>query len=164
MSEYDYKVIAAPTKGVKAKGLKSTEDRFANAIELTINEMASQGWEYQRAEALPSVERSGLTSSKTVWHNLLVFRKAKPTPAAAEAPARTTPVVADPPLTAQPKAEEPQAPEIVSPQTPEDDASKSEGATRMLKDNGVEELSEVSGVTNSLKTLAQSRNASKTDD
>lgn len=79
MPEYEYKVIAAPTKGVKAKGIKSVEDRFSNALELKMNEMAAEGWEYQRAEALPSIERSGLTSTKTTWHNVLVFRRLKDT-------------------------------------------------------------------------------------
>lgn len=76
MSVYEYRVIAAPTKGIKAKGIRSAEDRFSHALEMKMNEMAALGWEYQRAEALPSIERSGLTSTKTAWHNVLVFRRA----------------------------------------------------------------------------------------
>ena len=75
MSEYEYKVVAAPTKGVKAKGVRTAEDRFSHALETKMNELAAEGWEYRRAEALPSVERSGLPSTKTVWHNVLVFRR-----------------------------------------------------------------------------------------
>jgi hypothetical protein len=81
MSEYEYRVIPAPTKGVKAKGKRSAEDRFCNALEIRMNEMAADGWEYHRADILPSVERAGLTSTKTKWHNLLVFRRQKPLPA-----------------------------------------------------------------------------------
>ena len=40
-----------------------------------MNEMGANGWEYQRAETLPSVERTGLTGSTTEWRNLLVFRR-----------------------------------------------------------------------------------------
>lgn len=76
MPVWEYKVVAAPTKGQKAKGVKTPEARFAHALETFMNELAAEGWEYQRAETLPSVERSGLTKSTTEWRNLLVFRRA----------------------------------------------------------------------------------------
>ncbi|MGC3936555.1 DUF4177 domain-containing protein [Roseobacter sp. EG26] len=153
MPQYEYKVISAPTRGIRAKGIKAPEDRFSRALEDVINQLASEGWEYQRAETLPSVERSGLTSSTTNWRNVLVFRRGRPD-VAPKAPAVE-------PETATPIRQEPV---IVQPKTPEDDASKSEGASRMLSDNGVEEASEVSGMTNSLKQLAASRNPDKTED
>jgi len=62
-------------KGQKAKGLRSPESRFANGIEAVLNQMGAQGWEYLRAELLPSEERQGLTGSTTNWRNLLVFRR-----------------------------------------------------------------------------------------
>jgi hypothetical protein len=65
MSTYQYRVIPAPSKGLKAKGVKDPESRFSNTIEDLMNLMGSQGWEFQRAETLPSVERSGLTGSTT---------------------------------------------------------------------------------------------------
>lgn len=152
---YDYRVVPAPTKGVKAKGLKTAEARFALALEEVMNEMAAEGWEYQRTETLPSTERSGLTSTATQWRNLLVFRK--------EAAAKESA-----PLLAldKPRASALRKPPLVAarPQTPEDDASESEGATHMLRDNGVEEVSEVSGITNSLKRLAATRNVAKPKD
>ncbi|MFK7763746.1 MAG: DUF4177 domain-containing protein [Roseobacter sp.] len=77
---YEYKVIAAPTRGVKAKGVRSAEARFSNALEQTMNELAAAGWEYQRAETLPSTERSGLASTTTTWRNVLVFRRPMPFP------------------------------------------------------------------------------------
>ncbi|ETW12638.1 hypothetical protein ATO8_11489 [Roseivivax marinus] len=76
MPNYEYKVLPAPSRGEKAKGVKGNEARFAHAIEKLMNEMASGGWEYQRAETLPSEERSGLTGSVTVWRTMLVFRRA----------------------------------------------------------------------------------------
>ncbi|WP_299965359.1 DUF4177 domain-containing protein [uncultured Roseobacter sp.] len=75
MTDYQYKVIAAPAKGLKARGIKTPEARFAHAVEEVLNEMARDGWEYQRAEALPSQERAGFASTTTNWRNLLVFRK-----------------------------------------------------------------------------------------
>ena len=76
MSGWEYKVVPAPTKGVKARGIKGADGRFAHALETLMNEMASDGWEFQRAETLPSVERSGLTGSTTEWRNVMVFRRA----------------------------------------------------------------------------------------
>lgn len=149
MPQYQYRVISAPNRGVKAKGVKTPEDRFSHALEEVMNRMAVEGWEYQRAETLPSVERSGLTSTTTNWRNVLVFRKLMEEELAA--PADLPPVEA--------RAE----PQITTPQSPDDDASQSAGASRMLTDNGVEEPSDVSGMTSSLKQLAANRKAEKSD-
>ena len=86
MPQYDYRVIPAPTKGRKAKGVKSPEGRFANTIEIVMNDMSVHGWEFLRAETLPSEERTGLTSSHTTYRTLLVFRRPKPSDAAPFAP------------------------------------------------------------------------------
>lgn len=72
---YEYRVIPAPVKGTKAKGAKTAEDRFALTLQEAMNTMAGDGWEFLRAETLPSEERSGLTGRKTVYHNMLVFRR-----------------------------------------------------------------------------------------
>ncbi|WP_299944915.1 DUF4177 domain-containing protein [uncultured Ruegeria sp.] len=76
MQRYEYKVVPAPQKGTKAKGVKTPEGRFATSIEQLLNQIGQDGWEYQRAELLPSEERSGLTGSTTNWRNVLVFRRA----------------------------------------------------------------------------------------
>ncbi|MBK5945944.1 hypothetical protein CCR83_05620 [Rhodobacter veldkampii DSM 11550] len=75
MTAYDYKVIPAPPRAEKARGLKTAEDRHAHTLTLALNEMARDGWEYLRADVLPIEERSGLTSRSTVYHTLLVFRR-----------------------------------------------------------------------------------------
>jgi hypothetical protein len=72
---FEYKIVPAPAKVQKNKGIKTPEDRFAHTLEEVLNEMAAEGWEYQRAETLPSQERAGLTSTVTEWRNVLVFRK-----------------------------------------------------------------------------------------
>ncbi|WP_420005796.1 DUF4177 domain-containing protein [Arenibacterium sp. LLYu02] len=185
MQTYEYKVVPAPNKGKKARGVKTPEARFAFGIEEVLNEMAADGWEFQRAEMLPSEERSGLTGTKTNWRNLLVFRRAlsaasatrpsfvaaaepalatganvaaaateapQQVPAAetiAELPRVTAPVARHAPepapLTAT--AGDPEAP-------PEAVAIPGPGARKMISDDGVEELSPVSGLTAALKARA----------
>jgi len=76
---YEYKVVPAPARGLKAKGVKTAEDRFANALQTAMNELAVDGWEYLRADTLPCEQREGLLSKTTVYQNMLVFRRAKVT-------------------------------------------------------------------------------------
>lgn len=80
---YEYKVVPAPTRGQKGKGVKGSEGRFANALELHMNTLAAEGWEFMRAETLPHEERSGLTSTTTTYRTVFVYRRA----AASEEPA-----------------------------------------------------------------------------
>jgi len=106
MQGYEYKVVPAPVRGEKVKGLKGTEARFAHTLTQLINQLAADGWEYQRAETLPCEERTGLTRSLTVLSvNLLVFRRPLAQPAA-EPPVRTA---------AQPAAAAPVPPPFVPP-------------------------------------------------
>lgn len=72
---YEYSVIAAPTRTEKAREAKTPTDRYALALTATLNRMAAEGWDYLRADVLPSEERSGLTGRATVYHNVLVFRR-----------------------------------------------------------------------------------------
>jgi hypothetical protein len=76
MAIFEYKVIPAPVSGKRAKGVKGADGRFANALSETINELASAGWEYVRAESLPSVERQGMMRKRhEAYQNVLVFRR-----------------------------------------------------------------------------------------
>ncbi|WP_116083988.1 DUF4177 domain-containing protein [Tropicimonas sp. IMCC34011] len=75
MPRYEYKVVPAPERGTKVKGLKTTPDRFAYALEELMNELGAKGWDYVRADTLPCEERSGLASRKTTYQNMLVFRR-----------------------------------------------------------------------------------------
>lgn len=79
MTRFEYKVVPAPTSGLKAKGVKSSEARFANALETLMNELGQDGWDYVRADTLPCEERSGLTGRVTKYQNMLVFRRARDT-------------------------------------------------------------------------------------
>ena len=154
MQAFEYKVVPAPAKGTKAKGVKTPEARFANSIELLLNELAAEGWEFQRAELLPSEERSGLTGSTTNWRNVMVFRRALAAEQPAAAPVQEQPAQppefrhSEPPLTAA--AGDPQAP-------PEAAQVPGPGAAKMQADDGVEELSPVSGMTAALKKRAEQK-------
>ncbi len=75
MPRYEYRVIAAPQRGEKAHGLKTTGERFAQALMTTMNALGAEGWDYVRADTLPCDERSGLTGTKTTFQNMLVFRR-----------------------------------------------------------------------------------------
>ncbi|MFA8384381.1 MAG: DUF4177 domain-containing protein [Pelagibaca sp.] len=118
---FEYKVVPAPVKGIKAKGVKTPEARFALGVEQAINELAAKGWEYQRSDVLPSTERVGLTGMETHWRTLLVFRRAlapQPQDAALEdVPRIAPPLRAEPVLKAAPAAAAP----AVSSAVPEGD-------------------------------------------
>ncbi len=86
MLRYEFKVVPAPKRGEKARGVKTTEDRFALALANLMNDLGRDGWDYVRADALPVEERVGFTGSKTTYHNMLVFRRPLET-ATEEAPA-----------------------------------------------------------------------------
>ncbi|MCF2904325.1 DUF4177 domain-containing protein [Octadecabacter sp. CECT 8868] len=76
MTGFEYKVVPAPMRGLKAKGVKGTPARFANALQSVMNELGAEGWEYQRTDTLPVEERQGLTGKSTSFQNMLVFRRA----------------------------------------------------------------------------------------
>ena len=75
MQRFEFKVIPAPKRGEKARGVKTTEDRFALALTTLMNQLGAEGWDYVRADALPCEERVGLTGTKTTFQNVLVFRR-----------------------------------------------------------------------------------------
>lgn len=167
MPRYEYKVVPAPQKGLKAKGVRSAEARFSNVLETLMNAMGEGGWEYQRSDTLPSIERAGITSTTTEWRNVLVFRRLRETAAEGFAP-ELLPPPSEPAETAS-DAPEPAAgtapkdsvspPEQPAPETLDSaDAAASNDA-----DNGVEDTADVSGSTSPLEKHAAIRNAAKTE-
>ncbi|MBU2982850.1 DUF4177 domain-containing protein [Lentibacter algarum] len=72
---FEYKVVPAPKRGIKAKGVKTHEARFSHALQQLMNEEAAAGWEFSRAETLPSEEKSGFRSATVVYRSVLIFRK-----------------------------------------------------------------------------------------
>ncbi len=116
MPTYEFRVLPAPKAGLKAKGVRSNEDRFAHALETLMNEMGAQGWDYVRADTLPAEERQGLTGRTTVYQNMLVFRREIQVVQAA-APLRIPefPVMAPPGVAAPIRFADPEATVIPAP-------------------------------------------------
>ena len=115
MSSFEYTAVPAPIRSEKAKAAKTPAERYALTLTDAINQMAADGWEYLRAETLPSEERSGLTGRTTLFHNLLIFRRPKAAAikprALTEAEAKpAAPAPAAPPTTTPPKAQDKPAP------------------------------------------------------
>ena len=163
MPRYEYKVVPAPTKGLKAKGVKTAEARFSHVLQELMNGLAGYGWEYQRAETLPSIERSGLTSSTTEWRNVLVFRRLRENDIEAFAPE-----LLPPPAIAIPTPEKAASDAQEAPAEPEDETHSgtpqdAEDATDDPWDNGVEDTSDIKGVSATLGAYAASRKDAKTD-
>ena len=109
MQRFEYKVIPAPKRGEKARGVKTTEERFAYALTLLMNELGADGWDYVRADALPCEERVGLTGTKTTFQNVLVFRRMV-TLAEAEAPPQARLLLQEPPAAPAPRLGPAEAP------------------------------------------------------
>ncbi|KPQ06763.1 MAG: hypothetical protein HLUCCA12_09150 [Rhodobacteraceae bacterium HLUCCA12] len=72
---YEYKVIPAPQRAAKVKGLKTTGERFAHLLEVALNDVSATGWDFLRAETLPCEERKGLTGTAKSFQTVLVFRR-----------------------------------------------------------------------------------------
>ena len=118
MQAFEYKAIPAPGRGKKARGVKTTEDRFALAITEALNEMAAEGWDYVRAETLPCEERKGLARTQTTDQFILIFRRRARESAGAPAPL-TLGQPAPAPARREPAISRPQpAPEATPPGDP----------------------------------------------
>jgi hypothetical protein len=74
---FEYKVIPAPARAEKIRGLRTTTERFAHVLTQAINAEADEGWEYVRAETLPCEERKGLMGgTRRTTEVVLIFRRA----------------------------------------------------------------------------------------
>lgn len=121
MTRFEYTVIPAPSRGEKIRGAKSPAERFAAALATAINDMAAEGWDYLRAETLPTEERHGLTGRAITYHNVLVFRRplaaATPLPQIERSPVEAT-ATATPPEDSPrrpPEADFPARPPLAAP-------------------------------------------------
>lgn len=146
MPRYEYKVVPAPNKGLKGKNVKGAEARFSHALQDLMNGLSGYGWEYQRAETLPSIERAGLTGSTTEWRNVLVFRRLRETDTEAFSPELLP------------------SPETFVPQEDPVEAKKADIARNPKQydgffegENGVEALDDLKNAPSVLSTLASRR-------
>jgi len=99
MAYFDYKVIPAPRRMKKTRGVSSHEELFAITLTDAINEHARHGWEYVRAETLSAESPRGWLRRGAVEEQaVLVFRRERENldPRIARASASTAPVSHDP--------------------------------------------------------------------
>lgn len=75
---HEYKVVPAPLRVARVKGLKTTPERFAHLLTEALNAVAAEGWEYVRTESLPCEERKGLTGTRTTTQAVMIFRRELP--------------------------------------------------------------------------------------
>ncbi|MEO0999526.1 MAG: hypothetical protein AAFW69_02800 [Pseudomonadota bacterium] len=79
MGEYEYKVVPAPRRAARVRGVRGAPERFAQTLTDLINEVGADGWEYLRAETLPCEEGGSLMRRRVeAYHSVLVFRRARP--------------------------------------------------------------------------------------
>ena len=76
MPAFEYKVVPAPARSVRVRGVRDPEDRYAVTLTRLMNEMGAEGWEFQRSEALPEEERRVLRGRAVVTRHVLIFRRA----------------------------------------------------------------------------------------
>lgn len=77
MQTFEYKVVPAPNRTKRVKGVKGTAGRFAAVLTETMNEQAAEGWEYLRSDSMPVEEKPGLLKSRVeTYQTVLVFRRA----------------------------------------------------------------------------------------
>ncbi len=80
MTYYDYKVVPAPRRMKKVRGVKDADELLALTLTEAINEQARQGWEYVRAESLTAEAPGGwLRRGREETQTLLVFRQVRET-------------------------------------------------------------------------------------
>ncbi|MCB1362306.1 MAG: DUF4177 domain-containing protein [Rhodobacter sp.] len=72
---YEYKVVPAPLRAAKAKGLKTVAERFAHALAERINAEAAGGWQFVRTETLPCEERKRFGGARTSTQVVMIFAR-----------------------------------------------------------------------------------------
>ena len=76
MQSYEYKVLPAPNRAKRVKGVKGNAARFAALLTETMNDLAKDGWQYVRSDSMPVEEKPGLLKSRVEnYHTVLVFRR-----------------------------------------------------------------------------------------
>ena len=73
---YEYKIVGAPEKGKRKRGMRRRSDRVAAAFADIIKSEAVDGWEYLRTDLLPIIEGAGwFRRGREVNRAVMVFRR-----------------------------------------------------------------------------------------
>ena len=76
MGKFEYKVLPAPRRAKRAKGVKGEPARFAYALTELMNLEAAEGWEYFKSEALPMDTKTGMFKGAVeTFQTVLIFRR-----------------------------------------------------------------------------------------
>lgn len=73
---YEYKVVPAPSRMGRIKGLKTPAERFAHTLSAAINAEANGGWQFLRTETLSCEERTLLGRVRVSTQTVMVFARA----------------------------------------------------------------------------------------
>lgn len=82
---YEYDVVPAPKKPMRVQGISREDERVAYELSALFNDMAIEGWEYVRADAIHIDDVTGISGNVPKTHTLLVFRRPLMLPAAGDA-------------------------------------------------------------------------------
>lgn len=106
MAEFEYKVVPAPRKAGRAKGVRGHDEKYAYTLGDMMNQMAADGWQYLRAESLPVDEKAGMMGKTTEKYlSLLVFQRQTDRPATAQEPMMQEQTVSVPEFLSDPVVE-----------------------------------------------------------
>ena len=108
MQTYEYKVVPAPNRPKRIKGVKGNPARFAGVLTEAMNELAADGWEYLRSDSLPVEEKPGILKGRIEnYHTVLVFRRAVAAPESDTESVPVAPVAVAAPVLTSPQITEP---------------------------------------------------------
>ncbi len=78
MTQIEYRVIPAPRRMRKVRGVAGATELFAHTLSEAINDQAAQGWEFLRSEAMMIEEPRGwFRAGAVAEHTVLVFRRTR---------------------------------------------------------------------------------------
>ena len=122
MGKFEYKVLPAPRRAKRARGVKGEPARFAHAITELMNLEAAEGWEYFKSETLPMEAKTGVFKGRAeMFQTLLIFRRSLETDegeiVSMTPSALTAPIGGAVPVAAAAAPTEPE-PELSEPETP----------------------------------------------
>lgn len=76
MQQYDYKVVPAPRRLKRIRGVSSSAELCAVTLAETLNAVAREGWEYLRAEQVSAAQEGGwFRRGAEVVETVLIFRR-----------------------------------------------------------------------------------------
>lgn len=76
MTVYEYKVVPAPRRPRRVKGVRGTPERYAHMIEELLNEMGADGWSYLRSDSMPVEARQGMLKGRIeTYQTVMVFMR-----------------------------------------------------------------------------------------